>query len=177
MLGGVDRHSCLEGHNGVLALYMNMNGLTVRLLALIVSYFSKCFPMIGVDIVWPLVDAYRVETILVPLATPKRQKFDSFIDGRSGCYAVYSPRWECLYVGRAKNLLSRIESHFVKVGGRKRWCLSGVSSIAEPFAPHLSMLKVWVHDDPHGTERRLMRILKPRFNKAKATPQIQPILP
>lgn len=104
----------------------------------------------------------------VELRRDRRFLLQNGIDESSGCYAAFAPDGQCLYVGRARRLLSRIMQHFVnqrdgkgvawRVGGQVEWYCT------KPAAPAGSGVKIWKSEEIEDLENRLIRNLKPVGN-------------
>jgi hypothetical protein len=102
--------------------------------------------------------------------TPIRGYFErNGINKSPGCYAVFSNEGECLYVGRATYLMSRIAAHYLDAldGNGTRWRLTGRSEWYEnrDFAPDNSMLCVFFTIHFKELEKFLIKQLKPSHNK------------
>lgn len=93
----------------------------------------------------------------------------SMIGNVSGCYAVFSPSRECLYVGKSKRLKTRVAAHFIdqQDGTGVQWRLSGTSEwyFKHPFAPPGCVLKIWFSERYSEAEIILIKALKPTHNK------------
>lgn len=91
------------------------------------------------------------------------------VQNRPGCYAIFNS--ECLYVGRAQRLVTRIMCHWIdqRDGNGRQWRLAGVVEWYNhrPFAPAGSSLQLWYSDDEHRLERGLIESLSPVHNAVK----------
>jgi len=54
-----------------------------------------------------------------------------------GCYAVFGPLSDCLYVGASKRVLNRVMNHFVDqdASGEMRWRISGSTDYFQQGPP------------------------------------------
>lgn len=57
------------------------------------------------------------------------------IPTNSGCYIVFDPEGNALYIGKAVNLRRRILSHIVRINGERRWICAGYRMFTGPYAP------------------------------------------
>jgi len=87
-----------------------------------------------------------------------------------GCYAVFSPKSECLYVGRSVYILRRIFAHYYKnPSGERTWTCAGASEwyvqCDKPYAPYKSMIKIWFTEQIVELELALISYFKPKHNR------------
>ena len=91
-----------------------------------------------------------------------------------GCYVVFGPSGECLYVGSSIEVDRRICGHWRNAfdGKGVKWRLGGETSgkFVREFAPDGSTIKVWTGESLESMremEKMLIKNLKPRCNVRK----------
>lgn len=105
--------------------------------------------------------------ITVPLVHDRQMMIWWGIGG-PGCYAVFDLFDKCLYVGKSKHTIERILSHWrYDNNGNRKWICKGGDYWGDPDVPHAiggNNLRVWISDQYHELELKLIESLSPIHN-------------
>jgi hypothetical protein len=106
-----------------------------------------------------------------PLLRRYRDFYEEGMDNLPACYILCDKSDTPLYIGRSKNVISRIVAHWIdqRDGNGHQWRLAGGTEwyIPKPFAPPDSTIRIWYCDGIEILEKKLISYMKPKFNTHK----------